>query len=280
MRTLVEATARDELPSLASRSRSTKAARDFVDGLTKSWLWMSLAMQDIKLRYRGSLLGPFWITLGTTVTVAAMGILYARMFHMDVSSYLPFLTSGLVLWQFVSTLITESCSSFVAMSGIIHQIQLPYSVHVYRVVWRNLLVLAHNLIVIPPVLFLCGAHVDWHVAVIFPAIVLLALNGVWCGILLGMISARYRDVPPIVTSFLQVIFFVTPIFWSPDLIGAWGPFVELNPWFAAIDVVMAPLVGKPVAPFSWYILLVTTVIGSGCTFLFFARFRSRIAFWV
>lgn len=44
---------------------------------------------DIKLRYRGSILGPFWLTASTAVMVAAMGVLYAYLMNMDVHKYLP-----------------------------------------------------------------------------------------------------------------------------------------------------------------------------------------------
>ena len=55
-----------------------------------------MLLQDVKLRYRGSILGPFWLTLSTLILVAAMGGIYARLFGMEVSHYLPFLTIGLV----------------------------------------------------------------------------------------------------------------------------------------------------------------------------------------
>ena len=45
------------------------------------------------------------------------------------------------------------------------------------------------------------------------------------------------------TSFVQVIFFITPIFWPPEAVGVWMQALPLNPLFAAIDVVRAPLLG-------------------------------------
>ena len=98
--------------------------------------------------------------------------------------------------------------------------------------------------------------------------------------LLGMVSARYRDIPPIVASAVQVIFFVTPIFWPPESLGAWQQLLPLNPFFAAIDVVRAPLLGDEPLPYSWTILLFVTLLGSLCTFCIFAKFRPRIAYWV
>jgi ABC-2 type transport system permease protein/lipopolysaccharide transport system permease protein len=268
----------EELP--APPSRLLLAASDLVEGLGKSWLWTELALQDIKLRYRGSLLGPLWLTVSTGVMIGAMGVLYARLFHTDVASYLPFLSVGLVLWQFVASVINEGCNTFLAMAGVIQQVRLPYSLHAYRLVCRNLLVLGHTIVIVPIVLLILHVQLGWSLLYVIPAMLLLTLTGVWVSVLLGMVSARFRDVAPIVANFIQVVFFVTPIFWSPDLLGVWKPLAQLNPLFAAIDLVRAPLLGGVPQLNSWLVMVGLTLVGGGITFVLFARFRSRIAFWV
>ena len=123
-------------------SRTEAAWADLVEGMSKSWMWSAMAMQDIKMRYRGSLLGPFWLTISMVIMIAAMGVIYARMFNMEISRYLPFLTVGLVIWNFVSTVINEGCETFLSARNIITQVRMPYSVHAWRTVYRNLVVLA------------------------------------------------------------------------------------------------------------------------------------------
>jgi ABC-type polysaccharide/polyol phosphate export permease len=261
-------------------SRVHQATDDLRAGLGKSWLWAAVAWQDIRLRYRGSLLGPLWLTVSTIVMIASMGLLYAKLFHSPASSYLPFLTVGLVLWQFLSTLITEGCGTFTAVSSIIQQVPMPYSVHVYRLVFRNLLILGHNFVIVPIILWMFHITPSWEILWVPLALLVLCINGVWISILFGMLSARFRDVPPIVASFVQVVFFVTPIFWTPSSLGKWAAIGELNPLFAAIDVIRAPMLGMPWAPHSWTVLLLVTLIGCSGTFLIFARLRYRIPFWV
>ena len=113
-----------------------------------------------------------------------------------------------------------------------------------------------------------------------PAAVVLAINGVWIAISFGLVSARFRDIPPIVQNFVSIAFFVTPIFWPPTSLGRWQSIAELNPLFAAVDIVRSPIMGQAVATYSWIIVLGTTLIGGGLTFLMFSRFYSRIAYWV
>jgi ABC-2 type transport system permease protein/lipopolysaccharide transport system permease protein len=110
--------------------------------------------------------------------------------------------------------------------------------------------------------------------------VVLAVNAFWIALLLGMLSARYRDVPPIVASVVQIMFLVTPVFWPPEAIGAWQQLLPLNPAFAAIDVIRAPLLGGEPLAYSWTVLLLTTVVGSAVTFAAFVKYRPRIAYWV
>ena len=261
-------------------SRSSLAMRDLLQGLVNAWMWTALAAQDIRVRYRGSALGPFWLTISTLIMSIAMGGIYPHLFGTKAATYVPYLMVGLVLWQFVSTSITEGCFTFLSMESVIRQTPMPFSVLAYRVVCRNLIVLAHNAILIPFGLLLFRVPITGHILLVPPALLLLSINAVWVSVFLGIVSARFRDVPPIVTSFLQVLFFVTPVFWAPEALGRWKIFADMNPVFAAVDVVRAPLLGVPTQPWSWWVILATTVLGGGCSFLFFARFRSRIAYWL
>ena len=264
----------------APPSRVVLAWRDLVLGLRRSWIWTALAVQDIKLRYRGSVLGPFWLTISTLVMVVAMGFIYSHLFHVDTRSYVPYLSMGLIVWQLISTLITEGCQTFLATETVIQQVPIPFSIHAYRVVYRNFIVFAHNLVIVPLGLVIFAIPLDWHVLEAAAGCVVLAVNGVWVCLFLGTFSARFRDIVPIVTSFLQVAFFLTPVFWPIEALGIYRPLAELNPLFAAIDVIRAPLIGVPVASYSWPVLLAATVLGCGATFLLFARYRGRIAYWV
>ena len=263
----------------APRSPVSAAWSDIVNGAAKSWLWMALALQDTKLRYRGSVLGPFWLTITTIVMVASMGAIYSTLFKISVGTYLPYLAIGLILWGYISAAISEGCQTFLGAEGIIQTVPLPYSVHAYRVVFRNLIVLAHSLVIIPPALLICQIPVGWRILEIVPALILYALNGVWISVFFGMLSARYRDIPPIVANFTQVLFFLTPIIYPANLLETWQAVADLNPAFAAIDVVRAPLLGVATSTYSWPTFLLTTLAGCVGTFIAFARFHARIAYW-
>src|SRR5215472_7810820 len=88
-----------ELHGGMSRAANARLAmQDIADGLRLWRLAWTLAWLDIRLRYRGSMLGPFWLTISTGVMVGALGVLYSTLFKMDIASYLPFLALSQVLW--------------------------------------------------------------------------------------------------------------------------------------------------------------------------------------
>jgi ABC-type polysaccharide/polyol phosphate export permease len=269
-----------EEPMPRPASRAWAAWHDLYAGLAQSWMWAMLAMQDIKLRYRGSILGPFWLTLSTLVMVASMGLIYARVFNMSASAYLPNLALGMIIWQFVSALFSDGCQTFTGAENIIQQVPIAFSVHVYRVVFRNLVIFGHSALIIPIGWLMFKIPVGWSLLQIIPGIILILINGVWIGFLFGMLSARFRDVPPIVASFLQVLFFATPIIWPIEALRDLQIVADINPIYAAIDVIRAPLLGVAVSAYSWPMLIGMTIVGWAVTFPIFARFRSRIAYWI
>ena len=266
-------------PTLAARQRM--ALRDLREAWTLRRLGWTLAWLDIKLRYRGSLLGPFWLTISTAVMVAAMGGIYAALFHMNLREYLPFLTLSLVLWNFLAALVGDACQVFTASETMIRSVRMPFSLYAARIVLRNVLILAHNLIVI---VAMFAIYAIWPGALgllALPAFALWLVDALALSVLLGALCARFRDIPPIVGSVLQMLFFVTPVIWRPELVGSGREWLlPFNPFFSALEIVRGPLLGELPARSAYVSALLSALLLVGVTWLLFARVRGRIAFWV
>lgn len=256
------------------------ALLDLRKGLLHWWMWSAMAWQDILQRYRGSMLGPFWLSLSMAITIVALGILYSKLFRVDIEDYLPFLCLGMISWTLISSILQDGCYSFINAEHIIKQIKIPYSVHVYRVVARNLIIAAHNVVVYIAVMMYFQVGVSARTLMVFVGVAFVILNGGWVSLLLGMICARFRDVPQIVISLVQVVFFVSPIIWKPELLGDRLWLARLNPAFGFIDILRAPLLNTLPDAMSWVTVLVVTVAGWSVTLFMFARFRARIPYWV
>ena len=241
---------------------------------------MALARLDIRNRYRGSVLGPLWLTLSTAVTFAALGLLYSKLFKMDLHDYLPFLVVSLILWNMFSQLVGEACTSLTTAEGIIRQLPLPYTVHALRCMIRNAVVAAHNLPLILVVFVLLDSLPGIGALLALPGLALFTVNAFALVIFLGMLCARFRDIGPIVATVLQLGFFVSPIIWKPELLGVHQVWLVLNPFYVVMEVVRGPLLGTPPAALVWVAAGCITLASCGLSFAFFVRFRGRIAFWV
>jgi lipopolysaccharide transport system permease protein len=267
-------------PGLTVSDRTRFAAQDVAEGLRLWRLAWTLGWLDIRLRYRGSLLGPFWLTLSTAIMVGSLGTLYATLFHMDVRRYLPFIALSQVLWGFMSGVVTDGCVCFTQAEGIIRAVRMPLFVQVLRVLVRNLLVLAHNVVVIVAVFALLDVWPGWAALWAAPGLVVWGLAGAAVCLPLGAICARFRDIPPIVGSVLQIGFFVTPIIWLPDQLGANKHWLLLNPFFDLLEVVREPLLGTTAGVQVWAAAVAITLVLCGLAAALFSRIRGRVAFWL
>jgi lipopolysaccharide transport system permease protein len=274
------AMAREALPGQTMADRQRMAVRDLSEAARLWNLCWTLAWFDIKLRYRGSMLGPFWLTLSTGVMVAAMGLIYSTLFRMPLQEYLPFLAVSQVLWGFLATLVGDSCTGYTAAESMIRSIRMPFSLYGARIVLRNLLVLAHNMLVIVVVDMAFSAWPGIIALLALPALALWLLDAVAITVLLGALCARFRDIPPIVASVMQMAFFITPVMWKPELVGAHQWMLPYNPFYTLLEIVRGPLLGEiPTATVYGSALLSSAVICIAAWTLF-ARVRGRIAFWV
>lgn len=265
----------------APPSQSELVILDIIEGALAWRLWGSLGWQDIRQRYRRSKIGPFWVTLSMGVMVAGMGVLYADLFHTDVRTYLPYLTVGFIVWGLIGPLVTENCNAYIDGEGIIKQVKLPLSLHVYRVVWRNLIIFAHNFVIFIVVAVLFKIWPGWSTLMAIPGLLLICLNGVWIGLLWGPISARFRDVPQTIASVMQIAFFMTPIMWQPSAVPGREWFLKLNPFYYFVTLVRGPLLGNEAAAVHlWRWALAITVFGWVITFFMYRRCRWRIAYWL
>jgi ABC-type polysaccharide/polyol phosphate export permease len=266
--------------SPTANSPLSSAIADLWEGLTSIHVWPTLAWQEIKQRYRRSILGPFWLTISTGALVGGMGPLYGRLLNQPIAEYFAYLATGFVVWILISTLITESCQVFINAEGFIKQIRLPFTVHIARLVWKALIIFAHNMVIVAIVLFFFRPNWTWQILLAPVGLFLIALNGVWVGLLLGLFCARFRDIPQVISSLVQLAFFLTPVMWNPAMLGKYQWTVILNPLFHFIEIVRAPLLGASVSGSTWAAVLAITFVGYLVALGFFARFRHRIAYWV
>lgn len=243
-------------------------------------LWLAVGLYDIRKRYRRSLLGPFWITISLGAFILGLSFIYSPLVGGEAGSFLPYVAFGFVAWQFVSQLVLDGCTVFIANGLIIQQLPAPLSVYIYQTIWRHLIILAHNFLIYVLVALLCGLWPSWQTLLVLPGIILVSISGVSIGMLFGTLCARFRDIPPIVQTITQMMFLLTPILWRPDQVPGRELFYLLNPFYYLVQIIRGPLEGEAPSLFVWTVVLAMTAVGFVVSLLFFSRFRNRIVYWL
>ena len=214
-----------------------------------------------------------------------MSLIYGKLFGLDWQNYMPFLAVSFVIWVHISTIINESCNVFIDNKQMIFNLPNIYFTIVMRMLWRNLIILLHNILMIVAVFMFLNTEVFFFNIIISSfAAILITVNGIWISLIIGGLSARYRDIPPLVQSIVQVVFFITPIMWSADLIAhksqEYWWITELNPFFHYIEIFRSPLIKGTINFNNWIVAFSITFLGTISSLIFLYKFKSKITLWL
>jgi len=241
-----------------------------------------LALTDIKMLYRRSSLGPLWVSLTIGAQIAVIGILFSTLFSVDRFSYFLYFGVGLTFWMFLTTTVNEGAASLVNSGSLIRQVALPISTHVLRVILKNLFILGHNFLILIPLFFLSSDSISPWILLVIPCLLLVVVNLVWIALGAAILSARYRDLPPVINGLIVIAFYATPILWKPDQFEGSIIFslVPLNPFFHLLEVFRQPILGFPVPWQSVVVLLSSALIGFGILRFVQMKMERNVPFWV
>lgn len=256
------------------------ALRDFVDALFRFSVWRSLGMLEVRQKYQRSVLGPWWVSISMLVFIVVLGVVYSRVFSVQFSQYMPYFSAGYLLWLYITSCVNESTELFRQNGGFIKQVKLPLSVYVFKFMTKNMVIFFHNFLVFLLVICYFRVEIGWTGLLAIPGFLLLSLNLYWISLLVALISTRYRDMVPIINSFMQILFFITPISWDKTLLGEHSKIIKLNPMVYFIDIIREPLLGKIPVLSEYWVVLSMTVVGFTLAFLLFSKVRARVPFWV
>ena len=256
--------------------------RDIVESFAHWRIFCMIGINDIRKRYTRSRLGQFWLTLSLAINIAALGFVWSHLFKMPAATYVPYLAVGTIFWTFICSCITEGSMVYISSSSYLLELNLPKISYVNSLFVRNLVVLLHNLLVLVPIYFFCPMTISitsivW--SLIGLAVTILFLFPVV--IVTGLFSLRFRDCPNIITSLMQIVFYVTPIMWKVELMPerAHG-YMLLNPFAVFLALCRDPLMDNVISIDYWIAAFIYIALGWIIAIPLFGKFRSRIVYWV
>ena len=256
------------------------AALDISNGIKNYNAWLQLAKNDIKQKFRRSLIGPFWITISMAVMITVMSLVFSLLFKQNIQKTMPYITVGIILWNYVTSTLNESSVSLCEASSFIRNLPFPLSLHIYRVVARNLIIFGFNSVIYVLVAIIFSVDISFGILRFIPAFMLLVLTLVGLSFACAIVSTRYRDVPQIISNLLLVLFYITPIFWSKSDLPENIFIIKINPIYYYFDIIRAPLLGSTSENSSYYICIVLTATSLLVSYIIFRVKFNKIPYWV
>jgi lipopolysaccharide transport system permease protein len=253
---------------------------DLGRGMNELWLSARLAQNELTQRYARSLMGPFWITITQGLCAAVLGVLVSALFNQTATKVLPIIVVGMMIWNFITGVLLDSCYAFAANRQHLLNTDIPFSTFNNLTIFRHLLVLAHHFIAAVLVFALFGVVPGpeaWKALLALPPVLISAYG---LSLMAAPIAARYRDMVSLIQSVIIVGGVVTPVWWLHDFVKTKRQIVEWNPLAYLIEAVRAPLLGTPPMENALLIAWITSLVllALGCAT--FASFRRSIALWI
>lgn len=255
--------------------------RDIAAGLRRWRLSYLLGVGEIRRRYARSRLGQFWVTLSTAFTLGALGLVWSTLWRMPMADLLPFIAASMIVWTFISGMLTEAPTVFVAAAPIVHNQGMELSTFLYALTLKHLLILAHNLpILVAIALFVGHAPGPGGVAAL-AGLALLALFMFSLGYLIAIACLRFRDLAQVVQNSTMILFFVTPVLWRPEQISAENAYLlAYNPFAIFLATIQKPLLGGAPSAYEWTTALALALGTTALALPIVGWARKRLIYWI
>ncbi len=202
----------------------------FVDTFRYRQLIWALALKELKIRYKRSVLGFLWALLNPLLLMVVLSVVFSTVMAANIPHFAIFLLSVLLPWTFFSQSLSYAAESIVGNGDLIKKVRVAKLVFPVAAVVSNMI--NFLLSMIPLVLIVIAMRHPFYLTWLYLPIPLLALTIFTLGATFFFAAANvyYRDVAHILQVLLNILFYVTPIIYSIDLIPASDRWLlKLNP---------------------------------------------------
>lgn len=217
--------------------------RSFLGELYDSrYVLSQLVSQQLILRYRRTALGYLWTLINPLLMMSVMALVFATLFKADLKTFTVFLFAGMIPWNFFSSVVTQSGTSFINNEGLIKKIYLPKVIFPLSIAFALLIDSALSFLALFVIIIIIGGSLSWTVLFIPIAYLMLFFFALGIGLITSVATVFFRDLQHVILIAMQGLFFLTPILYKHDaLAGKVAWLVGLNPVVPFIELFRAPL---------------------------------------
>lgn len=251
--------------------------------------WIYVAWFKFIVRYRKTTLGPLWLLVGPLLFIALLGGLYAHVGNVDPAILIPSMTVGVIVWTLLGGFAGQSSTVFQRGRAQLLQGSMDLTEIVIVDVITTVIQFLHQILIIVGVFIFFMQPFTFYSLLSFVGLVLVIANGYWLTMVFGIVGARYRDLSQIMNPILRIAFLATPILWvAPSATNGvatgrgalLGHFLLFNPFYHFLEIIRAPLLGNPIAPSTWAIVILMTIGGFALMRFMQQRFARLVPLWV
>lgn len=271
----------DALPTISLYASVRDGAQDLIEGVRQWRVCHLLGVGELRRRYVRSRIGQFWLTISTGIFVATIGFVWAHLWNIPVATMLPYVAVSYILWLFISGVLGDATQAFIRTAPFFFNQKMTFSIAIYALAYRQMLILAHNSIIIVVVFVAFAQPVGWSALLALPGLLLATSTGIFIAYLVAVVCTRYRDVAQIVENVLQIGFFVTPVVWKEEFIKddlRW--LVDCNPFAVFLSLVRDPLLGISPPAERWGFALTMALGTAIVALLAIGRYHRRIVYYL
>ena len=209
-------------------------------------IWVFYSHKRIILKYKDTLLGPFWNIINSIFLISVLSLSYFLFLSPNnFESFVYRLSISVFFWIFISTFLNESTTILENKIELLNEKKLDIKNFVFENIYTNLIIFLHSFPIILILFFISDYKFQLNIIFTFLGLFLVLINLVLIGYLITILSAMYKDVRKIVENLVYAFFFATPIIWSENMVAEKiQKLLIFNPFYHFIVLFRDPLMNN------------------------------------
>ena len=251
---------------------------------TLQWVWQyrellkSLIARDLKIQYRGSVLGLVWSLLNPVFLVLVYVIAFKFVLRFRLESYTLWILTGILHWQFFATASITSTNILINNANLIHNVHFPRIILPLAVVGSKCVHLLFSMFAYLVLFVPMGGHF-WSGMLLYPlALFLQILFVIGMTLSFSILTLYLRDLQHLLGVGIPMLFWLTPIIYNFSQIPEWAHiWFRLNPMVSFIIPFQEILYLHEIPSLvNWAFMVAVAVISLGLGFYLFERLKKHM----
>jgi ABC-type polysaccharide/polyol phosphate export permease len=220
--------------------------KDFFKCFLNFRYWSYFTLINIKIKYRDSIIGPFWNVISSTILVLALSFGYSSFLNLrDFKNFVYYIALGIFIWIFISNCLNEGTSILENKKNIILEKKTNIKFFIFELIFSNFIIYLHSFIVIFILLIISEIQLNFYFLLSILGLLIILINLIFWINAVMILSPVFKDIKKIVENLLLIIFFSTPIIWSEEIMRPKLKFLlNFNPFYHLISIFRDPLLNK------------------------------------